>query len=294
MLKELGLIALVCASGIVALLLPERLWWPLAYGLARLTVPLRRRHSRSRRQRLEDWGLTPGGEADEIVVRGAANDLVSRFVGLRCALTRSWSPRVRLEGVEHIERALADGRGVILWVAPTSWHTVATKAALHGAGFGVSHLSTDEHGYAGSRVAVKLLNPLWVRGENRFLSERLVMSGGDRSAALRTLVDRVRAGGLVSITAGSQGQRSHEVPMLAGSIRLAAGAASLALRTGGVLLPVWSLRASDETFVTTIAPALQADDPSDRGRSEVAMTAAYAAVIAPAVADRPAEWQGWR
>ena len=223
MVRDVGLAALVLASGIVALVLPYRWWWPLAYGLARLSVPVRRSQTDSRRRRLEDWGLTANGRAGEIVVRAAANDLISRLLGLRCALSRSWTPRVRLEGGEQIEQALAGGRGVVLWIAPTSWHTVATKAALHGSGFGVSHLSTDEHGYAGSRLAVKLLNPLWARGENRFLSERLVMSGRDRSSALRSLVERVRTGGIVSITAGSQGQRVHEVSMLGGSIRLAGG-----------------------------------------------------------------------
>lgn len=292
--RDLGLVAYALAISVVALLVPERIWSPMAYVLARVAVSLRWRQARSRRHRLEDWGVAPAGAARQILVRAAANDLISRFIGMRCALTRSWRPRVRLEGGENIEHVLGGGRGAVLWVAPTSWHTVATKVALYEAGFTVSHLSTTEHGFSRSRAGVRILNPVWVRGESRFVAERLVMADDDRGRALRTLIDRVRSGGIVSITAGSHGQRAHTVPMLAGSIRLAGGAASLALRTGAGLLPVWTVRASDGTFVTTVAPALEATNRSDRAGSEMAMTAAYAETLARVVADHPDEWQAWR
>jgi lauroyl/myristoyl acyltransferase len=293
-LKDFGVLAYVFFAGLVAMIVPERLWPFVTNAAARIVVQLRPRRATSRIRRLEAWGVTAQADTNlsDIVVGTFANDMTARLLGLRCALRRSWRPRVRLEGIEHIERALSGGRGVVLWVAPTSWHTIATKTAFHVAGVEVSHLSTEEHGFSSSRIGVQFLNPLWVRAEDRFLSERLVMTAGERGDALRELIDRVRAGGAVSITAGPEGKRANDVPMLAGSIRLASGAPSLALRTGASLLPVWTTRRSDGVYVTTVAPPLEM---GDRGADGVLMlTAGFASQLSSIVSAHPSQWQAWR
>jgi lauroyl/myristoyl acyltransferase len=86
------------------------------------------------------------------------------------------------------------------------------------------------------------------------------MTHDGSAGALRALVDRVRRNVIVSVTVGSQGQKTSVAPFLTGTIRLADAVPRLASRTGAVVLPVFTVRTPDGRFVTTVEPALEAPD----------------------------------
>jgi hypothetical protein len=41
-----------------------------------------------------------------------------------------WTPRLALDGADHVDRALAQGRGAVLWVAHFCFNALASKMAL--------------------------------------------------------------------------------------------------------------------------------------------------------------------
>src|SRR5262245_23946049 len=103
----------------VAWCAPER-WWPgLCSGLVELSRGLRGR--RRARDTLHIAGLldgrSPAVRADAIVAGLAANHHLARLQILRSHRPDPWRPPTRLVGQSHVEAALREGRGAILWVA---------------------------------------------------------------------------------------------------------------------------------------------------------------------------------
>jgi len=216
-----------------------------------------------------------------------------RLQCLRSYAPGGWRPSIHLVGREHVERALAAGRGAILWVTPMAFNDLVTKMAFSAAGFRVSHLSETRHGLSSSRLGLRVLNPLWTGAEDRYLAERLVMTPGNRGTALRQLTRRVRASGLVSITVTAGGQRCRTVPFLNGTMSIADGAPMLAWRTGAALLPVFTVRGTDGTFVTTVEPPLTVATDNPREVAVQMVMVAYSRLLEWYVLRWPAQYHGW-
>jgi len=178
---------------------------------------------------------------------------------MRCHTKRGWHPRIDLVGREHLDAALARGRGAILWAAPFVFSYLVTKMALREAGYAIGQLSRVAHGYSASRFGIHVLNPLRVRIENRYLAERVVIgSDGSVSGPLARLTERLEANGVVAITVGAAGARPYRCACLNGRLEISRGAPNLMLRTGAVLLPVFTVRVAERHFVTTIEHPLEA------------------------------------
>jgi lauroyl/myristoyl acyltransferase len=260
---------------------PESAWPRIAARLAGLRIVLRGARAADEIERLEAVG---GGQglslsAPECWRRQLANKYHAWLLLLRCYWRRGWRPRVRLEGGEQIVAALDAGKGAILWVAPFVFSDLITKLALAEAGHMVSHLSRDSHGFSTTRLARRLLNPIQTRIEGRYLAERLVMTDENTIGALRELVARLEANRPVSITLAATGRQSRVVRFLGGQMRIATGAPALAWQTGAPLLPTFTLREADGSFVTRIEPALRLPSELPRDAATDAILAEYVAIL---------------
>ncbi len=251
-------------AALAAWCLPERHWDGLAHGAAGLET---RAIDRLARRIAAMAGPERLAEPAAVLARRQlAHIRLDQLCFLRSHRPGGWRPTLRLEGEQHLRAALAAGRGAILWVAPTVYQWLATKRALHAAGYAVHHLSSPNHGFStASRLGIRLLNPIRTRIEDRYLAERVTLAAdGGAQAALRRLTAVLRENGIVSITVAASGARSLTASFLAGSLRVASGAPHLAARTGAALLPVVTLRHGD-VFVTQIeAPLVRPEtEPAD-------------------------------
>lgn len=256
--RDLYLLLYIPAIAFFAWLLPERWWWPFACTVARLSLFVKRNKAAYR----EGFAKVLAGhrievDLDEVICAHLANHHLRYLQGMRCYAPYGWHPRIRLVGREHIERALASGKGAILWVAPMASRDLVTKMALHEAGFRVSHLSRYSHGFSRSLLGARVFNPIWTRVENRYLAERLVLSHVNYTAPLRVLVRRLQENRLISVTVVDAGLHTPELPFLNGTIRISEGAPALTLKTGAALLPVFVVRQPDGSFVVNIDSPLQ-------------------------------------
>lgn len=287
--KDLGLLGLLPALALLAWATPERAWPVLAARLAGLRLALRGARAAGEVARLEAViGARPLGMTPAQCWRGQlANNYLAWMLLLRCARRGGWRPAVRLEGAAQIEAALTRGRGGILWVAPFAFSDLLTKLALHQAGYAVSHLSRDSHGFSTTRFGRRLLNPLQTRVERRYVAERLVMTDGRSVGPLRALAARLEHNRLVSITLAATGRRTRRVPFLGGSIEVATGALALAWQTGAPLLPAFTWREAAGGFVTRIETPIAADRALGRDAAMDRMLASYLPLLEAAVLRSP-------
>jgi lauroyl/myristoyl acyltransferase len=256
--RDLYLFLYIPAIAIFSWLLPDRWWWSFACALARLSLFVKRNRAAYRARFAKVLaGHRVEVDLDEVICAHLANNHFRYLQGMRCYAPYGWHPRIRLVGREHIERALAAGKGAILWVAPMASRDLVPKMALYQAGFRVSHLSRYSHGFSRSLLGARLFNPIWTRIENRYLAERLVLSHVNYTAPLRVLVRRLQENRLVSVTAVDAGLRTPELPFLNGTIKISEGAPALTLKTGAALLPVFVVRQVDGSYVVNVDSPLQ-------------------------------------
>ncbi|MBP2478140.1 KDO2-lipid IV(A) lauroyltransferase [Crossiella equi] len=252
------------------------LWWlagvlpaPLVHGAARLVADLAVHAAPGRRLRRNLARVVPAAVLDPTV-----------RAGLR-SYARYWADlgrpehllgRVRVEGVEHLDAAVAAGRGVLL-AAPHSGNWDAAGAWVAGR---VGRITT----------VVERLRP-----ESRYrrfvaLREALgfeVLPLTGSGSPVPVLLRRLRAGGVVCLLA-DRDLTATGVPVtfFGETAHLPPGPAWLAARTGAALLPVASWH-TPEGSVLRCHPPLPVTDL-------VRTTQALADVLAEEVAGHPADW----
>jgi len=228
------------------------------------------------------------------VAARARAGFMEEFLGILRA-HRPWqsTPRCTLHGGAHIAAALKEGRGAVLWIDEFHFYSLASKVALAEAGFLTVHLSHPTHGFSKTRFGMTLLNPVKIRAENRWLKDRVMMSFTGATGALRALQRHLRAGDVVSVTAGADAAAPIELPFLDGMIRLAPGAPELAHMAKAPLLPVHTIYREDGTFEVTVEPPIEASRDLDRAAFATAAAGEYAARLEPVVLSYPHQWRGW-
>lgn len=266
--RDLGMIAILGILGLSALMSPERTWSSIARQLALWRIAKR-------------GSLTP----DELaIMRAVVGDRSTKSIEehywvewlghkyhawmqlLACYPPRRWRPMSLLAGERRIEMALAAGRGAILWSATFAYNDLHTKSALTDAGYAVSLLSRETHGFSDTWFGRRMLNPLYTRIERRFLQEFIVIKDDQTKGVLDDLRARLEQNELVLIYVVPLGRRIATMPFCHGQIRIATGVLSLAYETGASVLPVFTTRQPDGDVVTAIEAALPV--PADLSRGD--------------------------
>jgi lauroyl/myristoyl acyltransferase len=293
--KDVRRCLLLLGLGIVSWSVPEREWPRTCRLLASVRARFQRQRMKEQNHHISAL-LGPGGrdQVDGSHPRDlAANECLELLQLLRCHRPDGWQPRVRLVGREHVDQALAGGKGAILWVGTFLFSDLLTKIAFHQAGYDVSHMSHFSHTFGSTPFGVRILNPIRTRVECRYLRERVVIWREGAAAAVEVLADRLRENSLVSITATGTGRRINKVPFLGGALQLAAGAPVLARRMDCPLLPVFTVRKEDGEFVTTVEPALSVPSGSPREQAVDHLLRQYASLMAPYAARWSGQFSGW-
>jgi KDO2-lipid IV(A) lauroyltransferase len=276
--RDLTLLGSISILAVVAWCLPERRWDGFCHHLTR-AQPWRWRGSPAYRY-VEALRPRPAGVTPADCARAHwANVYRERLMLLGCYRPGGRRSPARLAGREHLDAALAEGKGAILWVGPFVFSDLLTKVALHAAGYEVSHLSRVGHGFSATRFGERVLNPIRTRIERRHLAERLVIGRDGSVAALRQLSRRLRANRIVSVSSIGMAQQLYQVPFLNGSVQMARGAPSLASQSGAPLLPVFTGRDPDSQWLTVIEPPLTHSEAWPREEAVKRLLLQYAALL---------------
>ena len=289
------LLAKLLSLAVVARLAPERSWPVLCRAFARLEVWANRKRTR---QRVETIRAALAGRPvalspEDIELGEVAAHYRWRLEIFADGRRRGWAPPIELHGRAHIDKALQDGKGVILWAGNFASSALVTKKALYGAGYAVGHLSRPTHGFARSAFALRHLNPYRQRIESRYLEERLVVNADDLMAGLRQLRRRLKQNKIVSITVGQWGKKSRLVPVFSANLGFATGPVSVAAASGAPLLPVFTVRDAEGVYHVHVDAALDLTAGARNDGAVMKVLADYVERLEPVVLANPTEWRAW-
>ena len=294
-LRDIALVGLLPGTAAIAWSVPERHWEKIARVFLRIN---RENRGRTRTDRVGHIARVVGEKnfslAPEACLRAnIANRYLERLQLLRCYHPSGWHPRIRFQGREHIDAALSAGHGAILWITPFIFSDLVTKIALHREGFAVSHLSRVTHNISSSLFGERVLNPIRTTIECRNLAERIVIGAesGNSAGARARLRQRLEENRLISIAVGAAARRVCAVPFMSGTLRLATGPLYMALQSSAPLLPVFTVRQPDGSFVTTVAPALKLPDGRDMDKAMREALLEYVALLEPNVTRYPDQFR---
>ena len=200
---------------------------------------------------------------------------------------------IRLDGLEHLEAALAKGKGAILWrMFFCSSHI--PKQALHDAGHPLVHLSHWDHGNRGLNFpGVELFAPQWIKAEVRHLRERVILPKDGSLDYLRRLLDRLGRNQVLSIFGNLQGRTPIPVQILGTQRLLATGATSLARKTGAPMLTMYARRLGPNSYQVVIDEPVVVDPSLDRRAFAAAAITEYARRVEERVRSHPQSWYRW-
>ena len=216
-----------------------------------------------------------------------------RWSQMRAMHPDAWKPHITLEGMEHVENALARGKGAILWGMSVG-SALAVKQGLWRGGIRLVHLSSVRHAVVSdSALAWKVVAPLRWRSEDPYLLERIIIPLDGSVGYLRTLSERLEANSCVSIRGENQGRQNVETPFFHSRASFAVGAPSLAYRVGSALLPVYALRIGPHRHRVVIEHPIEPDRGQDRKAFAEAAVQEFSKRLQRQIVEHPADWDGW-
>jgi Kdo2-lipid IVA lauroyltransferase/acyltransferase len=263
---------------------PERLVTAFMRLMARITFVFLWKY----RQRMEENVATVLGK--EIPDRESQKDLVRRawlnFArGVLDTTTVMHFSKdkiistVKLEGEEHIRRALEKGNGVIALSAHLgSFTLIGGRLAASGYPFSAVIKHPADERFA------KLTD------EYRAQIGVQTISAKPRREAVRGILKALRENRIVLVVADEFKSGDAMVDFFDMKMPAPRGPATLALRTGAVTLPMFATRRPDDSIVLTVGAPIVPVVREDLEESVVATTAVYTRHIEAVIRNYPDQW----
>ena len=278
-LEFLGAIAAVMPLGA----LPERIAFAVGRFLGRVWYAVDARHRKIALENLtRAFGSRMTAAEREALARSHFIHLGYTFIetcrlrGLTAARLREV---IRVEGLEHMERARARGRGIVLVTGHFgSWEVLGRAVPLL-------------IGETLALVARPLDNSLldtWIAGIRTAGGNQVI----PKRHAFRGVIGRLRAGGIVGMLIDQNVAREQGVFVdFLGTPACTTTAATMAARrTGAALLPVVCPRHAPGRFTVRFEKEIPVAVTGDVHRDIVAATAEATAALAAFIREHPEQW----
>jgi lauroyl/myristoyl acyltransferase len=289
--SDVAVTVLLALSVPVLTVLPERAINPMVKMLSRILPATLRQHA-SPAVIGRTLGVT---EADaQAVFRDQLEARLQSIFWFMRYMVRGRKLDLQVDGAEQIDRALAQGKGVIVWIADLVFCSESVRQALHLIGHPSAHMSRPEHGFSQTGFGVKVLNPIRTNAENKFLQQRITFDRNAPAAAIHKMNARLKENGVVSLVAcADEGKAMIEAGFLGGRTMLAAGGPRLAFTSGCPILPAFAVPSDDPPDFKVVIGAPLA--MTSKKRDEALLEAAndFLSRLEPYVRAYPHLWRGW-
>ncbi|HEX8776387.1 MAG TPA: lysophospholipid acyltransferase family protein [Pyrinomonadaceae bacterium] len=263
-------------------LLPRPMAIALGRGIGRIAYTFGGRLRRTGERNLE-LALHDLSERERAsILRGCFQNLgrlLGEFSHLERATPETLRDRIECEGLENLEAARAAGRGVILFTG-------------HLGAWELSSFALSAFGYPMSFLARRIDNPkveqIVEKTRTRFGNRSI-----DKRSAARPMLRTLRAGGTVGILVDLN-THPHEaifVDFFGIPASTTSGLATLALRTGAAVLPVfipWDEKR--QRFILRVDPPLEIERSGDEAEDVRRLTALFTSIIESYVRRFPQQW----
>jgi lauroyl/myristoyl acyltransferase len=203
---------------------------------------------------------------------------------------------VEIRGREHLEAALAAGKGAILCSAHFGSHA-SGLSVLHASGFPVTHIGRWDHNYTYTVAPSSAKRWFWelvyARPVLRYRQRPNIEPWHGRPQVAALAAAALRANEVVSISIDAppldnEKARAVEVPFLGGRAQLLPGVVTLAQLTGAPVLMGFLYRAADfrhQVWEISAPVPLEGETATAFGRC--------AAEVSAAIRRSPAHWNLW-
>ncbi|MCL2541525.1 MAG: hypothetical protein FWE71_03585 [Nocardioidaceae bacterium] len=239
--------------GNVVWLFHPRLPWPIARRLMRRRVDAALRSPYRRAVAMEQMTYLLADVATPEEIEAAAERYI-RFAMLEDELR--WHPRFstshRVEGVEHLHAALAEGRGVILHFAHHGYYSGGFAAIARAAGLSVTTLVRDKALGWDVRPSVRQHMLVVRRGGS------LVYAGLGRAA----LIERLARGEIVAMASDAPG--NSEVTFAGHLVKCSSGAVWAAREANTPIVTVDGFHETGADVIRLSPPLLPSDYPDPK------------------------------
>lgn len=182
-----------------------------------------------------------------------------------------------IQGREHIDAALARGKGAILLTAHIgNWELIGARLALEG--YPMNVIARAQRDTTLTEYILRTREAVGLRVYHRESAVKACLLALKRNELVAMLLDQ---------NAGDDGVFVNFFGHLASS---APGAAVFALRTETVVLPAFSCRNPDDTHTLVVDPPVPLVRTSDYKQDIVTNTARYQKIIEEKVRAHPEQW----
>jgi KDO2-lipid IV(A) lauroyltransferase len=184
---------------------------------------------------------------------------------------------VQVEGWDHLEEALAQGRGAIVFSAHLGNVDLVIQLAVIRGLLAIAPVQ---------RIQPERLFQYTLRLRTSH-GLKLIPSDQPMMGLLRVL----KRGGIVGLAADRDATNSGQVVDFFGSpARLPDGPVRLAMRTGSPLIGAFALRLADDTFLVRIEPAIELPRTGNQGADLEAGMELVVAAVERHVGQHPEQW----
>lgn len=266
------------------------------YGIGRMADPLVQFHARKRKAKAIPWIAqacrTTPDRARKIASRSLSNNLFRTLDDL--LLLRRKSETMlrceRLDGIHHLESAIARGKGVILLVG----HFCANRIAVrYLAKRGYPVLSVHNRrpaNVAEGRLGSRFLQPRSIELQKLAYADHVYIQ--DRDCSL-TIMRRLRAGGLAVLQMdGRAGTNPIEQPFLGRPWRVPSGIFEIVRLSDCAVVPMLCLGRSDG-FRIRFDPMLDIVRVASREAFASVNLPQFLTVVERQITGNPEEWRLW-
>jgi KDO2-lipid IV(A) lauroyltransferase len=182
---------------------------------------------------------------------------------------------MRAEGWHHMEDAIAGGRGVILLTAHLgNWEMLGRYMVSRGARLTVIAREPEEPAFGG-----------FIRG----LRQSAGFTVKDKGNAARDVLAALKKGEVVGILP-DQNSGDLFAPFFGIPAGTVAGPASFALRTGAPIIPTYTVRLPDNTYLTHFLPPIAVESTGDRSADILRIMTEANRTLEEIVRQYPDQW----
>ncbi len=208
----------------------------------------------------------------------------------------------RIAGAEHLDRALAQGHGAILWESSSYGKRMIAKHILHANGFRVCQVHARTHlgglgvGNRGaSRLVERLILPYVDGCERRVVREILYLDQDLSLSSSRQLYRWLEQNAIVCVAIEGRIKRKHVMLPFLGTLRpFATGLVSLARLSRAPLLPLYCTATTDGRLAVEIgAPVALPGDAAGRDEVILGVLTAQVAALEARIRKNPEWYWGW-
>jgi lauroyl/myristoyl acyltransferase len=207
---------------------------------------------------------------------------------------------IHVQGIEHLNSALENGRGAILWESRFGRRTLA-KQALHQRGFSLHQIHHEEHlgglfpGHGPmSWVQRHVIQRFFDNCERQFMADIIYMPSSGSLAFTRLFLHRLKENAILCSTGdGTFGQRLIPREFLGHIDPFPTGMVSLAKMSGAPILPMFCIRERGGQTRLIIEPPIRIETDVDRERGLEDSLAQYVHLLESYIRKYPAHYRDW-